>query len=355
MDSAASYVPCSSRSAANARRPASEVAVMAPPMMMPAIGTRPAPVSGTAPEAKITVSTGTTPDAMATATHGHERRAPIRLDDVATATPIMTTANSADQATWTSTAAITVETTASWITARNAAVAKRRSSRSRPTNEAVIAIAKITIRATARAGPGCAGTRPFWPDHRGLAALAGRIGWPHAGLADTPVLAARGSGRRAAAADHPSDDSPTDDLRHCHPIAGAGRPGVGHRPALCVRHHSLRRDPCRAREHLRRVRPAAPGLARRRPRGALRAEHHRCRRPAARARHRDRGRLDRAGAQPDRPVPRRHVRAERAAAARLCRGGRGYPHHHRSDRGAAGPFGDVRRGRRRVSRSLLPA
>ena len=57
------------------------------------------------------------------------------------------------------------------------------------------------------------------------------------------------------------------------------RPG----PAVRLRHHAVRRHPPRPRRDLRRLRPAQPGLAQRRPRGHLRPERHRRRRPAARA------------------------------------------------------------------------
>jgi len=70
-DDPASKVPCSSRRAAKMRRPLSELAVIAPSMMMPATGTIDAPVNGTAPEAKISESVGTTPEAMDTPTYRH--------------------------------------------------------------------------------------------------------------------------------------------------------------------------------------------------------------------------------------------------------------------------------------------
>ena len=53
--------------------------------------------------------------------------------------------------------------------------------------------------------------------------------------------------------------------------------------ALRLRHHAVRRHPPRPRRDVRRLRPAQPGLAQRRPRGHLRPERHRRRRPAARA------------------------------------------------------------------------
>ena len=79
--------------------------------------------------------------------------------------------------------------------------------------------------------------------------------------------------------------------------ARAGRPGarprhrrrrrcgdrdpVGRGADVRLRHHAVRRHAPRPRRDVRRLRPAEPGLARRRPRGALRAERHRRRRPAA--------------------------------------------------------------------------
>ncbi len=72
-------------------------AVIVPPMMILAIGTSEAPFHGTAPERKITASTGTTPLAIASAAHGQARGAPIRRVDVPTATPNITTAKINDQ------------------------------------------------------------------------------------------------------------------------------------------------------------------------------------------------------------------------------------------------------------------
>ena len=94
-------------------RPVSEFAVMAPPMMIPAIGTRLGPFSGTAPLRKITVSTGTTPAASEIATQGHARRDPMRLEEVKTATANIRTANTADQARLPRTAVMITDTTAS--------------------------------------------------------------------------------------------------------------------------------------------------------------------------------------------------------------------------------------------------
>ena len=91
-------------------------------MMIPATGTRAAPVKGTAPDAKITARVGSTPEAMATPTHGHARGASIRRDEVIVATASMKTPNRIDQTTWPSTAVITRATTMSWMVARSAAV-----------------------------------------------------------------------------------------------------------------------------------------------------------------------------------------------------------------------------------------
>ena len=97
-----------------------------------------------------------------------------------------------------------------------------------------------------------------------------------------------------------------------------------HRPDVRLRHHAVRRHAPRPRRDVRRLRPAQPGLARRRPRRALRPERHRRRRPAARAGHRDRRRLARARRARDRAVPRRHdgpagARPRRTTSARSSR------------------------------------
>src|SRR3954453_2615957 len=131
---------------------------MAPPMMMPAIGTKLGPFSGTAPLRKIAVNTGTTPEASETATHGQQRRAPIRLEDVKTATVNMKTANSVDQARRLRTAAMTSDTAASWTTDRAAAEAILPPTRSFPTHDANNAIMSNASRALASATPGCCGT-----------------------------------------------------------------------------------------------------------------------------------------------------------------------------------------------------
>ena len=65
--------------------------------------------------------------------------------------------------------------------------------------------------------------------------------------------------------------------------ARAGGSRVGHRADVRLRHHPVRRDAHRAREHLRGLRPAEPGLARRRTGRPLRPERHRRGRPVARA------------------------------------------------------------------------
>jgi hypothetical protein len=147
-------LPCSSRSATKHRRPANDCADIDPPMMMPAIGTRAAPSQGTAPERKITARTGTTPQPIATATHGQARGASIRREDVKTATPNMKAAKTKDQASWLSTAVITNATAASCTMARTAALAMERSTFSRPTHDAAIANRTKTTRAITSGNPG---------------------------------------------------------------------------------------------------------------------------------------------------------------------------------------------------------
>ena len=92
----------------------------------------------------------------------------------------------------------------------------------------------------------------------------------------------------------------------------ARRPGA----ALRLRHHAVRRHPHRPRRDVRRLRPAQPGLAQRRPRGHLRPERHRRRRPAARAGREGRRRLGRARRARDRAVPPGHGGAAGAPARR---------------------------------------
>jgi hypothetical protein len=123
-------------------------------MMMPAIGTRGAPFQGTAPDRKITARTGTTPQPIATATHGQARGASIRREEVKTATPNMNAANTKDQASWLRTAVITKETAASCTTARTAAVAMERSTLNRPTHDAAMASMTKTTRAITSGNPG---------------------------------------------------------------------------------------------------------------------------------------------------------------------------------------------------------
>ena len=124
-------------------------------------------------------------------------------------------------------------------------------------------------------------------------------------------------------------------------------------PVLRLRHHPVRRHPHRPRQHLRRLRPAEPGLARRRARRRLRAERHRRRRPAAGAGDPGRDRLAAARRRPDRAVPDRHDRTERHPAGALRRGRRVHRRGRRADRRAAGEGGGLRRRRRRLPGSLL--
>ena len=120
--------------------------------------------------------------------------------------------------------------------------------------------------------------------------------------------------RRSSDSDGPppcaSTTRPPDRWTTTGPLAG---------PALRLRHHAVRRDAPGPRRDLRRLRPAQPRLARRRARGALRAERHRRRRPAARAGAARRGGLAGARRPGDRAVPRRHGGAAGPAARRLRR------------------------------------
>ncbi len=139
--------------------------------------------------------------------------------------------------------------------------------------------------------------------------------------------------------------SPAAPARH---VRGRGAPhGAGSRGAhLRLRDHAVRRHPHGPRGDLRRVRPRAAGVARRRTRRALRAERHRRRRPAAGARARDRRRLDGARRPRDPAVPRGHDRAAGPAAEALHRRGRVDPVGDRPTSEAAGR-GRGLRGRRR--------
>ena len=110
----------------------------------------------------------------------------------------------------------------------------------------------------------------------------------------------------------PGNRAPGPGARHRHRQGRAGRAGPD-RAALRLRDHALRRDPHGPRRDLRRLRPARPGLARQRSRRALRAERHRRRRPAARARGRHRAGLAGARRARDRAVPRGHGGAARAS------------------------------------------
>ena len=140
--------------------------------------------------------------------------------------------------------------------------------------------------------------------------------WPAPAVPDPardaaqPLRAARHGDRQRSARPQPGDDA-------AH---------------VRLRHHALRRDPSRPRRDLPGLRPGAAGVARRRPRRALRAERHRRRRPAARAGRADRRELDAPGRARDRAVPRGHDRAAGAAAGRLRRRGRGDPEITDGDR-----------------------
>ncbi len=83
----------------------------------------------------------------------------------------------------------------------------------------------------------------------------------------------------------------------------------------------------------------AAGLARRRPRGAVRAERHRHRRPAAGAGQPRRRGLDRPGDARDRPVPRGHGGAADHPAGALRRGGRVDPRDRRQGRATCSTTG----------------
>ena len=113
-------------------------------------------------------------------------------------------------------------------------------------------------------------------------------------------------------------------------------PGRRAGSALRLRHHAVRRHPPRPRRHLHRLRPPGPGLARGGARRHLRAERHRRRRPAARARHQGRGRLGRAGRARDRAVPAGHGRPAGAPARPLHRSGRVDPARRRPGPAARG-------------------
>ena len=123
-------------------------------------------------------------------------------------------------------------------------------------------------------------------------------------------------GRRHRSADRLRDMRPG--RRPTFPTARDGPRGAGARhrerrprrdPArgpgadVRLRDHPLRRHPHGARRDLRRLRPAQPRLAQRRPRGDVRPERDRRRRPAARARHQGQRRLGRAGPARDPAVP----------------------------------------------------
>ena len=124
-------------------------------------------------------------------------------------------------------------------------------------------------------------------------------------------------------------------------------------PHLRLRDHPLRRHPSRPRGDVPGVRPGQPVLARPGPRRELRPEHHRHRRPAARARRPRPGRLGRARDARDRPVPRGHGGAAGRPAAALHRGGRGDGGDRRAGRQAAGRGRGLPRRRPAVPGRLL--
>ena len=139
------------------------------------------------------------------------------------------------------------------------------------------------------------------------------------------------------------------DTAHGHLRCRPSRPPAAPPRAIFVfpRHHTVRRHAHRPRRDVRRLRPAQPGLAQRRPRGRLRPERHRRRRPAARARDQGRCRLDRAGRARDRAVPPGHgprcgccrpthyigavesIRSRSSLIERLAGRRRGLPGRHR--------------------------
>jgi hypothetical protein len=97
------------------------VAVIAPPITMPPIGTTATPRNGTTPEARISTSTGTAPPASATPTHQPERPADARRALVATATVSISATKAAEVPSRISTAVTSADTAASCTAARSAA------------------------------------------------------------------------------------------------------------------------------------------------------------------------------------------------------------------------------------------
>ena len=115
---AASYSPCRLRSASSARRPASTVAVIAPPIKIPPIGTRAVPAIGTSPLATSSTTTGTDPASTGTAAQMPLRLRVSRRPAVALATVDMNAKKANVSGSEPSTAAMTSATASSWTTAR---------------------------------------------------------------------------------------------------------------------------------------------------------------------------------------------------------------------------------------------
>ncbi len=108
--------------------------------------------------------------------------------------------------------------------------------------------------------------------------------------------------------------------RHGAPRGRADRPGP-HGADVRLRHQRpTTHPPPRPRRHLPGLRPGQPAVARPGPRGALRAERHRRRRPPLRAGEPRRRGLGRARHAGDRAVPRGHDRPAGAPARGLRRG-----------------------------------
>ena len=131
--------------------------------------------------------------------------------------------------------------------------------------------------------------------HGGAAPAQRALQDPGGPQADRHQVRRDASRRRAAAA-----------LRHGPP----GRRAVRARPArhhVHVRHHALRRHPPGARHRLHAVRRAAAAADRPRPRGSLRAQHHRRRRLDPRQGPRARRPLPRPGRRRGGPLRGRHA------------------------------------------------
>lgn len=140
-------------SSSSARRAACEVAVIEPPITIPAIGTTEIGFAGTTPDPRTSPSTGSTPDASDSATHPIRFGTPIRLADVAAAmVNIARTNNPVSQPDRRMTV-MTSETSASCATARTAATSTARPCPSCP-NRTTAAPASVSTASTAiSAGP----------------------------------------------------------------------------------------------------------------------------------------------------------------------------------------------------------